>query len=103
MARETEQNIVLGSSDYWAHCLHSKVRRAVKRHFSSEQQPKIDDTCVTIAVSDGAERDVVKQFDGLRIDWNVIEGQLRTWRKHLLMGKKMRVNIEFNHVMRHGS
>ncbi|KAK0246848.1 hypothetical protein LTS09_018011 [Friedmanniomyces endolithicus] len=100
VARETEQNIVLGPSDYWTHFLHSKIRRAMKRQFPAEQQPNIDDTCVTVAVNDRSERDVVKQFDGLRIDWDVVESQLRSWGEHFRVGRNLRVDIEFNHVVR---
>ncbi|TKA24290.1 hypothetical protein B0A54_17936 [Friedmanniomyces endolithicus] len=49
VARETEQNIVLGPSDYWTHFLHSKIRRAMKRQFPAEQQPNIDDTTQPIS------------------------------------------------------
>lgn len=74
----------------------------MKRHFSAEQQPKIDDTCVTVSVHDRSERDVVKQMDGLHIDWGVIENQLHVWGELFRMGRKFRVNVEFNHVVRHG-
>ena len=45
-----------------------------------------------------AERDLVKWFSGLAIDWSVVEKQLVEWSALVLRGKKLRLDITFNYV-----
>jgi hypothetical protein len=53
---------------------------------------------VAISVTDRAERDLVKHFDELDIDWPVIERQLQAWGYLFRGGKKLRVEISFNYI-----
>jgi hypothetical protein len=71
------------------------LERASRQKNTAEQ---VVDTNVAVSVTDRSERDLVKHFDGLDIDWTVIEKQLQIWSHLFCIGKKLRIDISFNYV-----
>ena len=64
-------------------------------------QVQCDDTNVTVSVTDRTQRDLVKRFDDLGIDWPIIAKQLEEWGERFRSGKKLRVDLSFNYVDLH--
>lgn len=58
----------------------------------------MDDTTVVVSVTDRTERDLVKRFDGLDIDWTILEKQLQTWSYLFRIGKRLRIDMSFNYI-----
>ena len=58
----------------------------------------MDDTNVIVSVTDRTERDLVKRFDDLDIDWTILERQLQSWSHLLRIGKRIRIDISFNYI-----
>ena len=56
-----------------------------------------DDTCVVASVNDRSQRDLMKRFDDMNIDWQAIEKQLIRWDELLRLGKKLRIDLSFNY------
>ena len=96
--RETEPLVVLAPSVYWEQILHKKVKRSIKRKFPSVTPPRPEDSTVIVSVTSRSEQELVKPFDGLNIQWSVIDNQLVSWSEHLQRGKKLRVKIICNFV-----
>ena len=60
---------------------------------------RCDDTNVVVSVSGRTERDLVKRFDDLSIDWSTVAKQLLTaWGELFRSGKKLRVDLSFSYV-----
>lgn len=50
------------------------------------------------AVTARTEKDLIKRFDDLSIDWSVIAKTLMGWGEHLNSGKKLTINLSFNYI-----
>lgn len=98
--RDTEQDVVLAPAAYWTQVLQPKLRQSLKKK-TPQSKPRAEDTVAVVHVNDRSERDLIKQFDGLKVDWRSIEVQLVAWGELFLDGKKLRVNLTF-HVADHG-
>lgn len=75
LARNTEQNVVLSPTTFWNHILRTKLKKALKK-IPPSRQLHAEDTNIVVSVNDRSERDLVKQFDGTKIEWMTIENQL---------------------------
>lgn len=98
ISKDTEPNLVLAPGPYWIAFLRSKLEKLAKKKLPSNKCFDVDDTSIVVCVNDRGERDLTKRFDGLNIDWRVIERQLKTWSHLLLIGKRLTVNISFNYI-----
>ena len=98
IARDTEQDLVLAPNAYWDRALHSKLEKLLRKKLPPNKSFRADDTTVTVSITDRSERDLVKRFDELEIDWSVIERQLQAWSHLFRGGKKLRVDISFNYM-----
>jgi hypothetical protein len=58
---------------------------------------KIDDTNIIVSVNERRYRNLIKRFDELNIDWQVVECQLITWAELFHAGKELRVHITINY------
>ena len=88
--RDTESNVVLAPSVFWTRVLFPKLSKVLKRKFATDTQPKPDDCLIVVSVTDRSERDLVKQFEKLKITWPTIDDQLASWEHYLLKRKKLR-------------
>jgi len=77
IARDTEQNLVLAPSAYWGRVLQPKLEKLLQKKLPLNKSFRADDIMVAVSVTDRAERDLIKRFDELDIDWQVIERQLQ--------------------------
>ncbi|KAN0068078.1 hypothetical protein V8E54_013648, partial [Elaphomyces granulatus] len=99
--RDTEQDVVLIPIGYWHTTLRLKLERVLERKFGLDNQMRCDDTNVTVSVTDRTQRDLVKSFENLNIDWPTVAKQLEEWGERLRSGKKLRVDLCFNYVDSH--
>lgn len=97
VAKDTEQNLVLAPSAYWEVVLRSKLDKLLRKKLPSNKAFRADDTNIVLSVTDRSERDLVKRFDELDIDWRVIEKQLEAWGHLFRAGKRLRMDISFNY------
>lgn len=75
MAWNTEQNVVLSPTTFCDHILLTKLKNELKK-IPPNRQFNTEDTNLVVSVNDRSGRDLVKQFDGTKIEWMGIENQL---------------------------
>ena len=78
--------------------LRPKLNSLLARKLPQNKSFRVDDTNVIASVTDRTERDLVKRFDDLDIDWAILEKQLQTWSHLLRIGKRLRIDISFNYI-----
>ncbi|KAH6653643.1 hypothetical protein BKA67DRAFT_679527 [Truncatella angustata] len=93
-----EQDVVLAPSAIWMRALRPNLQKIVDTKLSSNKTYRAAETSVTVHVSDRAERDLTKRFDGLDIDWAVLENQLVAWSRLFRAGKRLRLTMEFKYI-----
>ncbi|KAE9565920.1 hypothetical protein CGMCC3_g17900 [Colletotrichum fructicola] len=57
------------------------------------------DSDVVVSVTERSQRDLVKRFNELNIDWTMVESQLQEWSHLTRAGKKLRIDVSFNFVV----
>ncbi|KAK4127978.1 hypothetical protein N657DRAFT_535153, partial [Parathielavia appendiculata] len=77
VSKDTEQDLVLAPSDFWDIVLRPKLDKLLRKKLPGNKSFKADDTNITISVTDRSERDLVKRFEELDIDWALVEKQLQ--------------------------
>lgn len=55
-----------------------------------------------VSVTGRTERDLVKRFDDLGIDWAVLEKQLETWSHLFGVGKRLWIEMTLNYIEARG-
>jgi hypothetical protein len=74
--------------------LQEKVREAMRKKLPRTALASRDDT--TVVVSMRSKRNLVKTFDGLVIEWPIIERQMLEWGHLVQAGKALRLEISSN-------
>ncbi|KAH6653579.1 hypothetical protein BKA67DRAFT_503644, partial [Truncatella angustata] len=100
--KDMEQDVVLAPSAIWMRALRPNLQKIVDTKLSSNKTYRAAETSVTVHVSDRAERDLTKRFDGLDIDWAVLENQLVAWSRLFRAGKRLRLTMEFKYIEKGG-
>jgi hypothetical protein len=98
IAKDTEQDIVLAPAPYWATFLQPKLDALLNKKMTNRKRIRPDDSNVVVSVNERSERDLIRRFDEVQVDWVVVEKQLLSWGELLRAGKKLRVDISFNYV-----
>ncbi len=94
VAKQTEDDLVLAPNDFWNEKLSSKIAEIAQ---STGKPYKVEATTIVVSVNDRSERDITKRFEGLQIDWPMLEGKLQAWSNLLrIIGESMRINVSFN-------
>ena len=98
LSRDTEEDIVLTPSAYWSMTLKGKLERLLDGKIPRKGRVRSDDTSIAVSVNDRSQRDLMKRFDHLDIDWTAVEKQLLKWGELFRQGKKLRLSITFKYV-----
>jgi hypothetical protein len=53
---------------------------------------------MVVSVNERSERDLIRRYDEVQVDWSVVDKQLLSWGELLRAGKRLRVDISFNYV-----
>jgi hypothetical protein len=101
ISRDTEPDLVLLPTAHWHMCLKPKLEGLLQKKLTRNRQVRCEDTNVVVSVSDRTERDLVKRFDDLSIDWSMVEKKFLGWSELFRSGKKLRVELTFNYVDSH--
>jgi len=78
--------------------LKPKLDRLLQKKVAQDRHIRCDDTSVLVSVTDRGERDLVKRFDDIDIDWSLVQKQLIKWGELFRSGKKLRVDLSFNYT-----
>src|SRR6266536_5928613 len=78
--------------------VNTKLNDLLARKLPQNKSYRVDDTTVVVSVTDRTDRDLVKRFDDLDIDWTILEKQLHAWRHLFCIGKRLRIDISFNYI-----
>lgn len=98
ISRDTEEDVALTPSAYWSKVLQDKLEKLLEGKISSKGRVKSDDTSITVSVNDRSQRDLMKRFDHIEIDWTAVEKKLLRWGALFCRGKKLRLSITFKFV-----
>lgn len=79
VARDTEQDILLAPASFWSMFLQPKLDALLSKKITSRKRIKPDDSDVVVSVNERSERDLVRRFDEVHVDWQVVEKQLVSW------------------------
>ena len=97
-AKDTEQDLVLAPHAFWHRFLQPKLEKLLDKKLPPNKSFKADETNVVVSVADRLERDLVKRFDELDIEWPILERQLQAWSKLFCAGKRLRIQMSFNYI-----
>jgi hypothetical protein len=97
IAKDTEQDVVLAPAPYWSMFLQPKLDALLSKKINNSKRVKPDDSNVVVSVNERSERDLIRRFDEVQVDWSVVEKQLLSWGELLYAGKRLRVDISFNY------
>lgn len=89
---------MLAPGAFWRILLRPKLDRLLHKKLPPNKSFRADDTNVSVSVTDRSERDLVKRFDELNIEWKIIEKQLQAWGHLFRAGKRLRIDLSFNYT-----
>ncbi|KAK7937487.1 uncharacterized protein PG986_014355 [Apiospora aurea] len=95
-AEDTEQDVTLSPREFWESSLRRKLENVAEKKFPANRSFQVEDTKIVVSVT--GKRKLKKRYDGLDIDWAVLEEQLRSWSYLLARRKQLCINITFNYV-----
>ncbi|KAK1613489.1 hypothetical protein BDP81DRAFT_388078 [Colletotrichum phormii] len=97
VTKDSEQTIVVPPDVFWKTRLRAKLRALLDRKLPSTKTFEAVDTDVVVSVTDRSQRDLVKRFDELDVDWAMLEAQLQRWSHLTRLGKSLRIDLSFNY------
>lgn len=83
---------------FWGTFLQPKLEKLLDKKLPPNKVYKAEETNVVVSVTDRSERDLVKRFDELDIEWAILEKQLQTWSRLFRAGKRLRIQMSFKYV-----
>jgi hypothetical protein len=95
-AKDTEQDVVVAPGAFWETMLRRKFETVRERKLPANRSFQMDETKAIVSIT--GKKKLEKRFDGLDIDWAVLEKQLRGWSHLLRPGKQMCIDLSFNCV-----
>lgn len=98
VSKDTEQDLVLAPMAYWHMFLKPKLEKLLRKKLAQNRSVRCDETNVVVSVTGRFERDLIKRFDDIDIDWSIVEKQLLVWGELFRSGKKLRVDLSFNYL-----
>ena len=98
IAKDTEQDVALAPGPYWSMFLQPKLDALLGKKVKNGKRIQPDDSNVLVSVNERSERDLIRRFDEVQVDWSVVEKQLLHWGELLHAGRRLRVDISFNYV-----
>ena len=98
LSRDTEEDVALTPSAYWPVILKGKLEKLLEGKTPGKGRVKSDDTSIVVSVNNRSQRDLMKRFDHLDINWTAVEKQLLRWGEIYRRGKKLRLSITFKYV-----
>jgi hypothetical protein len=94
----TEKDVAIPPADLWRLTLKSQLDEVLCTKVPHNWCVKPEDTKVVVSVNKHAENDLVLGFNGLKIDWSIVNNQLSLWKELFLTGKTLRVILTFTYV-----
>ena len=92
VTKDTEQDLVLGPSQYWSLCLRPKLEEVLSKKLPPNRRVEVVDTNVVVSVKERSERDLTKRFDevessvppnnGVELAVQVLPHSQREYRRH---------------------
>lgn len=98
ISRDTEEDVALTPSAYWPVKLRPKLEKLLEGKTSRAGRVRSDDTSIVVSVNDRSQRDLMKRFENLNIDWTAVEKQLLRWGELFCRGKKLRLSMTFKYI-----
>lgn len=98
ISKDTEEDVVVNPFSYWHNVLLPKLETLLRKKLAQNREVRCDDTSVAVSVSARTEKDLVKRFDDLNIDWSVIAKTLMGWGELFRSGRKLTVTLSFNYL-----
>ncbi|KAF4880973.1 hypothetical protein CGCFRS4_v016021 [Colletotrichum fructicola] len=99
ITKDSEHNITIAPQAFWERQLKEQVQEVLRRKLPPHKTFRPVDSDVVVSVTERSQRDLVKRFDELNIDWTMVESQLQEWSHLTRAGKKLRIDISFNFVV----
>jgi hypothetical protein len=75
LSKDTERDLVLAPTAYWHMVLKPKLERLLRKMLLQNRHVRSDDTNVIVSVNHRSERDLIKRFEDIDVDWSIIEKQ----------------------------
>jgi hypothetical protein len=88
----------MAPAPYWSMLLQPKLGALLGKKIHNSMRVRPDDSNVVVSVNERSERDLIKRFEEVQVDWSVVDKQLLSWGELLRAGKRLDVDISFNHV-----
>jgi hypothetical protein len=61
---------------YWSMLLQPKLGALLGKKIYNSMRVRPDDSNVVVSVNERSERDLIKRFDEVQVDWSVVDKQL---------------------------
>ena len=97
IVKNTERDVVLQPAAFFDVVLLPKVEATVAKKISPDKNVQLEDIRILVSVNDRTQRDLNTTLDSMDIDWTEVEEQLVEWGELCRAGKKLRMNVSFNH------
>lgn len=68
---------MLSPSFYWPLYLRPKLEKLLYKKLLLNKRVRLDNTNVVVLVTERLEQDLTKRFDKIKVNWSVVEKQLR--------------------------